>query len=72
MTAPTGPSHVPAPGPALRARLRDADALATRTQALLASHVPLTLLLDLADPGGPHSADLMWNEAGAADWLPRA
>jgi hypothetical protein len=34
---------------------------------LLASGVPLTLLLDLATP--VHSAELYSMEAGAADWL---
>ncbi len=40
-----------------------------RTSALLAAHVPLTLLLDLADPSGPHSRDLLAEEPGDADWL---
>ena len=34
---------------------------------LLASGIPLTLLLDLATP--VHSAELYSMEAGAADWL---
>ena len=38
-----------------------------RVQALLAAHVPLSLLLDLADPGGPHSADLLREERACAD-----
>jgi hypothetical protein len=54
------PSGVPAP-----------DELARRTTALLAAHVPLSLLLDLADPAGPRSDELLRTEPGAADWLPR-
>ncbi len=47
------------------------DALAGRTEAMLAAHVPLTLLLDLADPDGPHSDDLLHDEPGSSDWLRR-
>lgn len=43
--------------------------LAHRTEELLAAHVPLTLLLDLTDPEGPRSAELLRDEAGSADWL---
>ncbi len=54
-------------------RLRRAVALpvlAARTQALLASGVPLTLLLDLGDPAGPPSSDLYRAEGGwDASWL---
>lgn len=32
---------------------------------LLKMHVPLTLLLDLADPFGPHSSELMEHERAA-------
>jgi len=42
---------------------------ADRTCALLAAHVPISLLLDLADPGGPHSRELLADEPGSADWL---
>jgi hypothetical protein len=45
------------------------DELADRIAALLAAHVPLSLLLDLGDPAGPHSRDLFAAEAGQADWL---
>ena len=38
---------------------------------LLAAHVPLSLLLDLADPTGPHSRELLTEEPGSADWLRR-
>ena len=41
----------------------------SRAAALLAAHVPLSLLLDLADPSGPRSDDLMTAEPGTADWL---
>ena len=37
--------------------------------ALLAAHVPLSLLLDLADPDGPRSTDLLTAEPGTAEWL---
>ena len=50
--------------------LLDALALRGRTEALLAAHVPLTLLLDLADPFGPHSSDVFDAEPGSSDWLP--
>jgi len=36
---------------------------------LLAAHVPLSLLLDLADPHGPRSRDLLQAEGGEAGWL---
>lgn len=42
---------------------------ASRAAALLAAHVPLSLLLDLADPSGPRSDDLLTAEPGTADWL---
>jgi len=43
--------------------------------ALLHQRVPLTLLCDLLEPGGPHSAEIMAVERGslavdAVDWLP--
>lgn len=50
--------------------LLDGDRLASRTHALLAAHVPLSLLLDLGDPGGPHSSDLFVDEPASLDWLP--
>ena len=43
---------------------------ATRTHALLCSGVPLSLLLDLADPRGPHSAELYDAELPDLAWLP--
>jgi hypothetical protein len=39
---------------------------------LLAAHVPLSLLLDIADPTGPHSRELLAEEPGSADWLRRS
>lgn len=41
---------------------------------LLAAHIPLTLLLDLAETFGPPSRDIFTNEDcdGAARWLPQA
>lgn len=60
---------VPAPR---QGRRPDAAWLARRTRALLASHVPLTLLLDLADPLGPDSRSLLVDEPGAVDWLRRS
>lgn len=41
----------------------------TRAESLLAAHVPLSLLLDLVDPSGPRSRDLLTAEPGTADWL---
>ncbi len=45
----------------------DVDAMVERTFALLADHVPLSLLLDLA--GGPHSAELLADEPADTGWL---
>lgn len=35
----------------------------------LRSHVPITLLMDLSSPDGPHSAEIAEQEGGDADWL---
>lgn len=64
--APAASTHaeaaaVPAP------RLQAEEVLSS----LLAAHVPLSLLLDLADPHGPHSSELLRREPGSADWLDR-
>ena len=40
--------------------------------ALLAEHVPLSLLLDLAPPGGPDSAEIMRSEPADTSWVQRA
>lgn len=50
----------------------DGDALATRTEALLAAHVPLSLLLDLGDRSGPRSRDLFAAEGACLDWVHRS
>lgn len=51
------------------ARELDLPVLTHRTADLLRDHVPLTLLLDLADEGGPRSAVVYASEGGDADWL---
>jgi len=55
--------------PTLAAPAIGGPAVSSRAAALLAAHVPLSLLLDLVDPSGPHSDDLMAAEPGTADWL---
>lgn len=62
MTAPALPAL-----PAL-----DLPSMAARTEALLRSHVPLSLLLDLADPCGPRSELLYGAEAADLGWLRQA
>ena len=47
----------------------DLPVLRRRTVALLRAGVPLTLLLDLADPTGPHSDQRYALEGGDARWL---
>ena len=49
----------------------DVELLVRRTEALLRAGVPLSLLLDLAEPTGPHSREVYANEPGDADWLVR-
>lgn len=61
MTAPA----LPAP----RRPSLDLPALAARTGALLRGGVPLTLLLDLADPRGPRSGALYGQEPADLSWL---
>jgi len=53
------------------ARELDLPELTHRTADLLRDHVPLTLLLDLADAGDPRSAVRYSDEGGDADWLQR-
>lgn len=53
------------------ARDLDLPLLTHRTADLLREHVPLTLLLDLADEGDPRSAVRYADEGGDADWLKR-
>lgn len=43
--------------------------LVDRTRALLEAHVPLSLLLDLADPAGPDSAGHFTAERADLSWL---
>ncbi|MCW2713136.1 MAG: hypothetical protein JWN88_183 [Frankiales bacterium] len=43
--------------------------LVDRTRALLQAHVPLSLLLDLADPAGPDSVSHFTAEPGDLSWL---
>ena len=49
----------------------DVGVLVRRTHQLLAAGVPLTLLLDLADPSGPRSAARFASESADVDWVPR-
>lgn len=51
------------------ARELDLPLLTHRTADLLRDHVPLTLLLDLADAGDPRSAARYADEGGDAGWL---
>ena len=41
----------------------------TAVMTLLAEHVPLSLLLDLAPPGGPDSAAIMRAEPADTSWV---
>ncbi len=50
---------------------RTQEQLVSRTRALLSAGVPLTLLLDLADPAGPDSAGHFDNEPADLSWLRR-
>jgi len=45
------------------------DDLVDRTRALLEAHVPLSLLLDLADPAGPDSVSHFSEEHADLSWL---
>ena len=47
----------------------DDEQLVDRTRALLQAHVPLSLLLDLADPAGPDSAGHFVGEPADLSWL---
>ena len=38
---------------------------------LLGAHLPLTLIMDLVMPAGPHSRDLLIAEPGDTSWLDR-
>ena len=39
---------------------------------LLGAHLPLSLIMDLVMPAGPHSRDLLVAEPGDTSWLDRA
>ena len=51
------------------ARELDVPLLTHRTADLLRDHVPLTLLIDLAEARGPRSAARYADEGGDAGWL---
>jgi hypothetical protein len=53
-------------------RQADVARLVRWTSELLAAGVPLTLLLDLSDASGPHSADRYAAEGGDVSWLDTA
>ena len=52
--------------------LADVPALVERTSLLLRDGVPLTLLLDLAEEDGPHSAQHYASEGGDVSWVRRS
>ncbi|MDX6207229.1 MAG: hypothetical protein QOE76_4085 [Frankiales bacterium] len=41
----------------------------TGVMELLGAGIPISLLMDLVDAGGPQSRDLVDNEVGDASWL---
>ena len=49
----------------------DVEPLVRRTEALLRAGIPLSLLLDLAEPGGPRSREVYATEPGDSEWLQR-
>ena len=70
---PSHPLHAPMarvqPRAPRRSAAVDLPVLRQRTRDLLAAHVPLTLLLDLAEPKGPDSAGRYAGEGGDTTWL---
>ena len=58
--SPSGPLH----------HSVDLPGLSRRTTALLEAGVPLSLLIDLSRPDGPHSSQICTEEGGSADWIP--
>ena len=64
------PDPAPLPVPDPRHAL-DVPVLVRCTHDLLASRVPLTLLLDLADEGGPRSRQRYADEPADLGWLQR-
>jgi hypothetical protein len=72
------PTTDPVPG-ALGADLTDAESAAQiseagaeQTKGLFEDHVPMSLIMDLTPPGGPHSRDILDAEGGPEDawWEP--
>ena len=63
--------HAPRVVPLTRPQV-DLPLLARRASSLLEAGVPLTLLIDLADPDGPRSRDVYATEPGDTDWLTTA
>jgi hypothetical protein len=61
--APVTPPDSPSPLPTW-----ELEFLVRRTQSLLAAQVPLSLLLDLADPEGPDSSAFYAAEPADATW----
>ena len=61
----TAPARTPLLAPAAGGAAADD----TAAGALLAAHVPLSLLFDLAEPFGPDSCSLLEDEGGEAGWL---
>ena len=47
----------------------DLPLLARRASALLVAGVPLSLLIDLSEPGGPRSHDVYVSEVADTAWL---
>lgn len=48
----------------------DLPVLNRRTTRLLEAGVPLSLLIDLSEPSGPHSQAVYVQEGGVTDWIP--
>lgn len=67
--APTPPLSAPATSPGGAPSATGTDLADDRAGALLAAHVPLSLLCDLARPLGPDSRWLLEAEGGEAGWL---
>ncbi len=71
MTAPVlDAASIPSPRRPVE-RTVDVACLIRRTRELLAAGVPLTLLMDLSEPAGPHSREHFADEGGDAAWLAR-
>jgi hypothetical protein len=70
----TGPARdEPGPGPAAsEGATPDPEPGAEQTKGLFEDHVPMSLIMDLTPPGGPHSRDILDSEGGPDDawWEP--